>query len=227
MKCHVHRSPLNLVESSPHAIPTSVMFTNTIIEKYSSTYIGYDVWRDYVTSFGLGNWLNNDLPTGQKGFVPSINYYDKMYGKKRWKSQTNLSLSIGQDALLTTPIQMANMTAAIANRGHYFTPHVIKKIENDSIDSRFKTPIKTKIDPVFFNVVIDGMQQVVENKELGTSTAAKLDNITVCGKTEQLKTHSEDHSIFHRFCSKRQSQNCFSCLCRNWWMGLYLGGSHR
>ena len=204
MKCHVHRSPLNLVES----ISTScnAYFCNvyqSIIEKYSSTYIGYDVWRDYVTSFGLGNWLNNDLPTGQKGFVPSINYYDKMYGKKRWKSQTNLSLSIGQDALLTTPIQMANMTAAIANRGHYFTPHVIKKIENDSIDSRFKTPIKTKIDPVFFNVVIDGMQQVVENKELGTSTAAKLDNITVCGKTGTAQNpHGEDHSIFIAFAPK-------------------------
>ena len=204
MKCHIHRSPLNLVES----ISTScnAYFCNvyqSIIEKYPNTYIGYDVWRDYVTSFGLGNWLNNDLPTGQKGFVPSINYYDRMYGKKRWKSQTNLSLSIGQDALLTTPIQMANMTAAIANRGHYFTPHAIKKIENDSIDKRFKTPINTKIDSVFFEIVIEGMQQVVENKELGTSTAAKLDDITICGKTGTAQNpHGEDHSIFIAFAPK-------------------------
>ena len=204
MKCHVHRSPLNLVES----ISTScnAYFCNVyklIIEKYQSTHLGYDTWREYVTSFGLGNWLNNDLPTGQKGFVPTSNYYDRMYGKKRWKSLTNLSLSIGQDALLSTPIQMANMTAAIANRGYYFTPHVIKKIESDSIDGRFKTPMKTKINPKFFDIVIKGMQEVVEDNELGTSTAAKIEHITICGKTGTAQNpHGEDHSIFIAFAPK-------------------------
>jgi penicillin-binding protein 2 len=204
MKCHEHRSPLNLEESIANSC--NAYFCNvykSIIENYPTTYEGYDAWRNYVMSFGLGNWLNNDLPTGQKGFVPNKNYYDKIYGKKRWKSLTNLSLSIGQDALLTTPIQMANMTAAIANRGYYYTPHIIKKIESDSIESRFKTKIYTEIDSSYFDIVIKGMQEVVENKELGTSNIAKMDDVTVCGKTGTAQNpHGEDHSIFIGFAPK-------------------------
>ena len=204
MKCHPHRSPLNLIESISNSC--NAYFCNvyrSIIEKYPNTYEGYDVWRNYVTSFGLGNWLNNDLPTGQKGFVPTPNFYDRIYGKNRWKSLTNLSLSIGQDALLTTPIQMANMTAAIANRGYYYTPHIIKSIENDSIDDRFRKPIRTKVDSSLFEIVIKGMQEVVEDEELGTSNIAKMENYTVCGKTGTAQNpHGEDHSIFIGFAPK-------------------------
>ena len=204
MKCHPHRSPLNLIESISNSC--NAYFCNVfraIIEKYPSTYEGYDVWRNYVTSFGLGNWLNNDLPTGQKGFVPTTFFYDRIYGKNRWKSLTNLSLSIGQDALLTTPIQMANMTAAIANRGYYYTPHIIKSIENDSIDDRFRNPIRTLVDSSLFEIVIKGMQEVVEDEELGTSNIAKMENITVCGKTGTAQNpHGEDHSIFIGFAPK-------------------------
>ena len=204
MKCHPHRSPLNLIESISNSC--NAYFCNVyraIIEKYSNTYEGYDVWRNYVTSFGLGNWLNNDLPTGQKGFVPTPNFYDRIYGKNRWKSLTNLSLSIGQDALLTTPIQMANMTAAIANRGYYYTPHIVKSIENDSIDDRFRKPIRTMVDSSLFEIVIKGMQEVVEDEELGTSNIAKMENITVCGKTGTAQNpHGEDHSIFIGFAPK-------------------------
>ncbi|MGB1931763.1 MAG: penicillin-binding protein 2 [Flavobacteriales bacterium] len=204
MKCHPHRSPLNLIESISNSC--NAYFCNVyraIIEKYPNTYEGYDVWRNYVTSFGLGNWLNNDLPTGQKGFVPTQKFYDRIYGKNRWKSLTNLSLSIGQDALLTTPIQMANMTAAIANRGYYYTPHIVKSIENDSIDGRFRKPIRTMVDSSLFEIVIKGMQEVVEDEELGTSNIAKMENITVCGKTGTAQNpHGEDHSIFIGFAPK-------------------------
>ena len=204
MKCHPHRTPLNLTESISNSC--NAYFCNVyraIIEKYPNTYEGYEVWRNYVTSFGLGNWLNNDLPTGQKGFVPTQNFYDRIYGRNRWKSLTNLSLSIGQDALLTTPIQMANMTAAIANRGYYFTPHIVKSIDNDSIDSRFIKPLYTMIDSSLFEIVIKGMQEVVEDEELGTSNIAKMENITVCGKTGTAQNpHGEDHSIFIGFAPK-------------------------
>ena len=204
MKCHTHRSPLNLIESISNSC--NAYFCNVykaILENYPTTYEGYDVWRKYVMSFGLGNWLNNDLPTGQKGFVPSTAYYDKLYGQRRWKSLTNLSLSIGQDALLTTPIQMANMTAAIANRGYYFTPHAVKYIENDSIDARFKKPNFTLVDSSIFKSVIKGMQEVVENEELGTSNIAKMSDISVCGKTGTAQNpHGEDHSIFIAFAPK-------------------------
>lgn len=201
MKCHPHRSPLNLKESI--ATSCNAYYCNVykgIIEKYPSTYEGYNNWRNHVMSFGLGNWLNNDLPTGQKGHVPSTSYYDNIYGKRRWKALTNLSLSIGQDALLSTPIQLANMTAAIANRGFYYTPHIVKKIENDSIDQRFKVKRNTTIDKKHFETIILGMRDVVEDTELGTSNSAKLDDIVICGKTGTAQNpHGEDHSIFIAF----------------------------
>ena len=201
MKCHAHRSPLNLIESISNSC--NAYFCNVyreIIEKYPNTYEGYNVWREYVTSFGLGNWLNNDLPTGQKGFVPSYNFYDKIYGKNRWKYTTNLSLSVGQDALLATPIQLANMTACIANRGYYYTPHIVKNINNDKIDDRFTKRNYALIDSALFEIVIKGMQKVVEDEELGTSNLAKMEDINVCGKTGTAQNpHGEDHSIFIGF----------------------------
>ena len=201
MKCHPHRSPLNLKESI--ATSCNAYYCNVykeIIEKYPNTNDGYNNWRNHVMSFGLGNWLNNDLPTGQKGHVPSVSYYDNIYGKRRWKALTNLSLSSGQDALLSTPIQMANMTAAIANRGFYYTPHIVKEIENDSIDQRFKIKRNTTIDKKHFETIILGMKDVVEDTELGTSNSAKLDDIVICGKTGTAQNpHGEDHSIFIAF----------------------------
>ena len=201
MKCHAHRSPLNLIESISNSC--NAYFCNVyreIIEKYPNTYEGYNVWREYVTSFGLGNWLNNDLPTGQKGFVPSYNFYDKIYGKNRWKYSTNLSLSVGQDALLATPIQLANMTACIANRGYYYTPHIVKNINNDKIDDRFTKRNYAMIDSALFEIVIKGMQKVVEDEELGTSNLAKMEDINVCGKTGTAQNpHGDDHSIFIGF----------------------------
>ena len=98
---------------------------------------------------------------------------------------------------------MANMTAAIANRGYYYTPHIVKSIENDSIDNRFRKPIRTMVDSSLFEIVIKGMQEVVEDEELGTSNIAKMENIIVCGKTGTAQNpHGEDHSIFIGFAPK-------------------------
>ena len=156
------------------------------------------------------------MPTGRKGFLPTSLYYDKMYRKGGWKALTNISLAIGQDALLSTPIQMANMTAAIANRGFYYTPHIVKSIENDSIPSRFLKPKNTLIDSSHFSLVIKGMQEVVEDEELGTSTAAKMNNIVVCGKTGTAENpHGEDHSIFIAFAPKEKPQIALAVYVEN------------
>ena len=217
MGCHEHRSPLNLKE----AIATScnAYFCHVykgILENQKNVYDGFNKWHEYVSSFGLGNWLNNDLPTGRKGFLPTSLYYDKMYRKGGWKALTNISLAIGQDALLTTPIQIANMTAAIANRGFYYTPHIVKSIENDTMPSRFLEPKNTLIDSSHFSLVIKGMQEVVENEELGTSTAAKINNIVVCGKTGTAENpHGEDHSIFIAFAPKEKPQIAIAVYVEN------------
>ena len=217
MGCHEHRSPLNLKEAIATSCNAYFCYVyKGIIEKHSSVYEGYDTWHKYVSSFGLGNWLNNDLPTGKKGFLPSSNYYDKMYKKGGWKALTNISLAIGQDALLTTPIQMANMTAAIANKGFYFTPHVVKEIEGDTIPSRFLKPNQTMIDSEHFDLVIRGMQEVIDDTELGTSNAAKMQNITVCGKTGTAENpHGEDHSIFIAFAPKENPQIALAVYVEN------------
>ena len=217
MGCHEHRSPLNLKEAIATSCNAYFCYVyKGIIEKHSSVYEGYDTWHKYVSSFGLGNWLNNDLPTGKKGFLPSSNYYDKMYKKGGWKALTNISLAIGQDALLTTPIQMANMTAAIANKGFYFTPHVVKEIEGDTIPSRFLKPNETMIDSEHFDLVIRGMQEVIDDTELGTSNAAKMQNISVCGKTGTAENpHGEDHSIFIAFAPKENPQIALAVYVEN------------
>lgn len=217
MGCHEHRSPLNLKEAIATSCNAYFCYVyKGIIEKYSSVYEGYDTWYKYVSSFGLGNWLNNDLPTGKKGFLPSSNYYDKMYKKGGWKALTNISLAIGQDALLTTPIQMANMTAAIANKGFYYTPHVVKEIEGDTIPSRFLKPNQTMIDSEHFDLVIRGMQEVIDDTELGTSNAAKMQNISVCGKTGTAENpHGEDHSIFIAFAPKENPQIALAVYVEN------------
>ena len=217
MGCHEHRSPLNLKEAIATSCNAYFCYVyKGIIEKYSSVYEGYDTWYKYVSSFGLGNWLNNDLPTGKKGFLPSSNYYDKMYKKGGWKALTNISLAIGQDALLTTPIQMANMTAAIANKGFYYTPHVVKEIEGDTIPSRFLKPNQTMIDSEHFDLVIRGMQEVIDDTELGTSNAAKMQNISVCGKTGTAENpHGEDHPIFIAFAPKENPQIALAVYVEN------------
>ena len=217
MGCHEHRSPLNLKEAIATSCNAYFCYVyKGIIEKYPNIYDGYDTWHKYVSSFGLGNWLNNDLPTGKKGFLPSSNYYDKMYRKGGWKALTNISLAIGQDALLSTPIQMANMTAAIANKGFYYTPHVVKEIEGDTIASRFLKPKQTMIDSKHFDLVIQGMQEVVDDTELGTSNAAKMDSISVCGKTGTAENpHGEDHSIFIAFAPKDNPQIALAVYVEN------------
>ena len=150
--CHAHDSPLNLTESIAQSC--NAYYCNTfrrIIEKYNNAEKGYDNWRNHILSFGLGNFLNNDLYTGRKGRVPSVDFYNRQYGKKRWKAPTVISLAIGQDALVVSPIQMANMCAAIANRGYYFTPHVVRKIGGKALtDSTYTVAKQTSIDEKHF-----------------------------------------------------------------------------
>jgi penicillin-binding protein 2 len=127
--CHAHSSPLNLTESIAQSCNAYYCSTfRRIVEKYPTAAKGYENWRNHILSFGLGNFLNNDLYNGRKGRVPSVEFYNLQYGERRWKAPTVISLAIGQDALVVSPIQMANMCAAIANKGHYYTPHIVRKI---------------------------------------------------------------------------------------------------
>ena len=215
--CHPHPSPLNLTESIAQSCNAYYCSTfKRIIEKYPNTNIGYNTWRDHILSFGLGNFLNNDLYTGRKGRVPDVDFYNHQYGKGRWKAPTVISLSIGQDALVVSPIQMANMCAAIANRGHYFTPHIVRKIGGQSIsDSTYTIPKLTSIDKKHFKTVIRGMEKTYTSR-LGTARNAKIKGIEICGKTGTAENpHGEDHSIFIAFAPKNEPKIAIAVYVEN------------
>jgi len=215
--CHAHNSPLNLTESISQSCNAYYCYTfRRIIEKYPTAEEGYDNWRNHILSFGLGNFLNNDLYTGRKGRVPSVDFYNRQYGKKRWKAPTVISLSIGQDALVVSPIQMANMCAAIANRGHYYTPHMVRKINGEPLsDSTYTIPKHTTIDKKHFKTVVNGMKKTFTSKR-GTAKTARVKNIEICGKTGTAENpHGEDHSIFIAFAPKDNPQIALAVYIEN------------
>jgi penicillin-binding protein 2 len=181
------------------------LFRNIIEDKkFESTSSSYSNWRDYVVSFGFNQTLNTDFTNELKGFVPQPSYYDRYYGENRWKALTILSLSIGQGELGITPLQQANMTCAIANKGYYVTPHVLKEIAGyDTIPSEFYKKNNTLIDSSHFNLVIEGMELAVNGGSGSTATIAKHKDIVICGKTGTAENpHGEDHSVFTAFAPK-------------------------
>ena len=215
--CHEHHSPLNLTESISQSCNAYYCKTfRRIIEKYPTAAEGYENWRNHVLSFGLGNYLGNDLYTGRKGRVPSVDFYNQQYGNKGWKAPTVISLSIGQDALVVSPIQMANMCAAIANRGYYFTPHIVRKVDGNPLsDSTYTIPKYTTIDEKHFKTVINGMEKVFTDKH-GTARSARVKNIEICGKTGTAENpHGEDHSIFIAFAPKYNPQIALAVYVEN------------
>ena len=206
MKCHTSEPTFTNLNNAVYT-SCNTYFAKTyrgIIENYDSPSIGLDKWVNYVKSFGFGNYLGYDHPTGKPGFIPTSAYYNSWYNNS-WKAVTTISNSIGQGEILTTPIQLANFAATIANRGWYITPHFVKEIENDSININYRKKNKTLINSEHFEPVIQGMINVVEK---GTATNSIIRNIKIAGKTgtaenfvkiNGIKKQLTDHSIFIGF----------------------------
>ncbi len=210
--CHAHgQSIIDGVEAIQYSCNTYYcdMFTNLLNSpNYQSIYEAYGVWRNHVLSFGLGYPLGVDLPGEKGGYIPNASYYDRLYKKKKngwqWRAATIVSLSIGQGEMLVTPMQMANMTVVIANRGYYITPHVVKKIDNENqeIKDLYKKKIYTKISPQYFETVVTGMDSVVNGGAGSTARYSKIPGIRMCGKTGTAQNSGQDHSIFIAFAPK-------------------------
>jgi penicillin-binding protein 2 len=151
--------------------------------------------------FGLGKRLALDLPNLKSGSVPSVQLYDRIYGQRRWAFSTIYSLSIGQGELEVVPLQMANLAAAIANKGYYIDPHLVKNIQESDTNLNWEKH-QTGIDQSFFEPIIEAMQWVVE-KPGGTARRARTEGIEVCGKTGTAENpHGKDHSVFIAFAPK-------------------------
>lgn len=200
------------------------------IEKYNDASHAMDVWSSHIKSFGLGDYLGYDLTIGKKGNIPDGAYYDKWYPDFKWQATTTLSNAIGQGEVLVTPIQLANMTAAIANRGYYYTPHIIKHIEGKAIDTAYTTKHYTTIDKRHFEPVIEGLFDVY-NK--GTAHFLQVPGIEICGKTgtaenftkiDGVRTQLTDHSIFIAFAPKDNPKIAIAVLVENGYYGARFAG---
>ena len=218
VRCHSHASPLDLrfaVATSCNAYFCYVFRDILENPKYESVKDGFDVWREYVLSFGFGRKLDSDFLGEGNGYVPDRGFYDNSY-RKSWNALTVLSLAIGQGELGCTPLQMANLAAIIANRGYYYIPHIVRSVEGqDSLDRRFYERHYTKVDSKYFEPIVQGMWQGVHEPG-GTSQLAKLPGLDVCGKTGTAQNpRGQDHSTFLSFAPKDNPKIAISVYVEN------------
>ena len=202
-----------------------------IYGKYATTDEGMDVWEKHMKSFGLGNYLGTDMPTGRPGRIPDKAYYDRAYGDNRWASSYIISNSIGQGEVAATPLQLANMTAAIANRGYFYTPHVIKTVGNKgTLDPKYTEPNYTTIDRKHFEPVIEGMANVYK---YGTAKWIQIPGIEIAGKTGTVENFVRidgermqltDHSVFVAFAPVENPQIALAVYIENGYYGARYAG---
>ena len=206
--CHSHKSPINFEESIMMSCNAYFCYVfKDIIEnrKYKSIDDGLNKWREYVSSFGFGKPLGSDIPSELSGFIPDAEYYNKVYRKGGWRASTIISLSIGQGEIGCTPLHLANLCATLANRGHYYIPHIVKDSENVTIDPKYKEKHYTLIDTTHFQKVIGGMYRAVNSGfgSGGTASIAAVKGLEICGKTGTAQNpHGDDHSVFICFAPK-------------------------
>jgi penicillin-binding protein 2 len=200
------------------------------IAKYAKPTYAIDVWSNHIKSFGLGQFMGYDLPTGKKGKIPDSKTYKKMYPDWGWSGKTIISNAIGQGEVLMTPIQLANMMATVANEGYYYTPHIIKKIEGEKINTKFTTKHVTTIDKKYFKPMINGLFDVYN---LGTAYYLRVEGIDICGKTgtaenfakiDGKRTKLEDHSIFVAFAPKDNPKIAIAIMIENGGYGATIAG---
>ena len=200
--CHNHRSPLNLEEAvmmSCNAYFCYVLKNMLENPRYKNTGEAFSRWREYVLSFGFGQKLGTDVPYELGGNIPTAKFYDRHYGKGRWKFSNIVSLSIGQGEIGATPLQIANLAAIVANRGYFYTPHIVKDSEGVRIDSTFRERHYTLVDTTHFHKVIGGMWRAVNGGPGagGTAGLAAVPGLDICGKTGTAQNpHGADNSVF-------------------------------
>ena len=227
--CHGHASPLPLVP----AIATSCnayfcwglyyMFGD---KKYGSPQNAITVWKDHMVAQGFGYRLGTDLPGEQRGLIPNAQFYDKAY-RGSWNGLTVISIAIGQGEILATPLQIANLGATIANRGWFITPHIVKDIEDNPLDSLYTTPRHTGIDRQYYDWVAEGMRAAVTGST-GSGTCRMVGNILpgveACGKTGTAQNpHGKDHSVFMGFAPMNDPQIAIVVYVENGGWGATYG----
>ena len=232
--CHPHDTPLTMIGGIANSC-NSYFCTiyKRSIEKYPSPQEGIDNWKKHLESFGLGNYIGYDLPPGKKGLIPSSEFYNRWYKypKYKWYATATISNAIGQGEVILTPMQMVNFTAAIANKGWYYKPHILKKISNiDTISSKYTKRYNTTIDAQYFEPVIEGMFDVYNE---GTAKYIQIPGIEICGKTGTAENFTKidgkrvqltDHSIFIAFAPKDNPKIAIAVIVENGYWGSRWAG---
>lgn len=221
--CHGHASPISLVP----AIGTSCngyfcwglyyMLGNR--KKYKNVQEGMNTWRDYMVSMGFGYKLGIDLSGEKRGLIPNAQYYDKAY-RGSWNALTVISIAIGQGEVLLTPLQIANLGATIANRGYFYTPHVVKKVKGEQLEAKFREKHYTKASRRSYEYIVAGMRRAVTG---GTCRAADRADYEVCGKTGTAQNHGQDHSIFMGFAPMNNPKIAIAVYVENGGFGADYG----
>lgn len=216
--CHGHHSPV----AYQYALTTSCnsyfsyglnhMLNNRT--KYANTREAFDVWRDYMVDMGFGYRLGIDLPSEKRGFIPNSKFYSNVLKTERWHAHNIISISIGQGEILTTPLQIANLGATIANRGYFYTPHVVNNIKGGKLESSFTTRHDTGISREHYELTVAGMADAVT---MGTCRGINLEPLVeVCGKTGTAENpHGDSHSIFMGFAPKDNPQVAIAVIVEN------------
>ena len=221
--CHAHAAPIPLIP----AIGTSCnayfcwglyyMFSNR--SKYPTVQDAMTTWRDYMVSMGFGYKLGIDLPGEKRGLIPNAPFYDKAY-RGAWNGLTVISISIGQGEVNLTPLQIANLGATIANRGYYITPHVVKEVQGEPLDTMYTKKHYTMVSKENYELVVQGMRRAVLQ---GTCRVANIPGIEVCGKTGTAQNRGSDHSVFMGFAPMNSPKIAIAVYVENGGWGATYG----
>lgn len=221
--CHPHAAPIALVG----ALSTSCnsyfcwglfnMMSNR--RRYGKVQNAMDTWRDYMVSMGFGYKLGIDLVGEKRGLIPNAAFYDKAY-KGSWNGLTIISISIGQGEVNLTPLQIANLGATIANRGYYYVPHVVRKVQGEPLDTVFTRRHYTKATRKAYDYVVAGMRASVMG---GTCRAANRPDYEVCGKTGTAQNRGQDHSVFMGFAPMENPRIAIAVYVENGGFGAHYG----
>ncbi|WP_165024776.1 penicillin-binding transpeptidase domain-containing protein [Dysgonomonas sp. ZJ279] len=225
-KCHPHGSPLAIEAAIATSCNSFFCYGLTAMlhnrKKYPNIEEAFEVWKNHMVDMGFGYRLGIDLPSEKRGFIPNSKFYSRAFKTENWKAANIISIAIGQGEISTTPLQVANLAALIANRGHYYAPHIVKEIQDTPLDSIYTIPHQTTIKKEHFNTIVEGMAHAVTG---GTCRGANLlPEIEVCGKTGTAENpHGKDHSIFMGFAPKNDPKVAIFVIVENAGFGATFG----
>lgn len=221
--CHSHGSPIALKP----AIATSCNayfcwgFKNFVDKRGSTPSIQFEKWKNYMVEMGYGYRLGVDLPSESRGFIPNPEFYSKSFRGRNWSANSIISVSIGQGEVLATPLQIANLASTIANRGWYYTPHIVKEISDTVIDRNYRLKRTPSIKQEYYEQIAEGMRMAVIG---GTCRLASIDGIEVCGKTGTAQNpHGKDHSAFMGFAPYKNPKIAVAVYVENAGFGATYG----